>query len=186
MDAPKDGVKQDFTITSFASKRDIAVKAFELEKMITWLNDHMIPKLTEKYPDYVAPITSSLTEIAITAIVAKDEICASSGVISKIGIIGGALEDIASEIEKLSQVEKIPGDIKKELALIIITEVYNVVDKGFDGAENNINLASFLPSIIAKFIPASVSDVIERWVLGIAANIAIESLVNAWKRYGGK
>jgi hypothetical protein len=157
---------------------EVVARGFDIAKVMQWLADKVLPTLSEKFPERVEAIKGSFADIATTIVVACEELDAADGVVSKFGVIGSAIEDISAGIEKISKIEPIPGEVKKEIVTTIVIESYEVVDKGWDGSHNRIQLT--------KYIPAAVSDAIERMLLKLGVGLAINAAVSAWHRYGEK
>lgn len=170
---------ENVVVPGFSSKdTEISIRSFEIAKISEWLKEKVLPVLKEKFPDQVEAVTGSLQEISLSMAIACEELEAAEGVIAKMGIIGSAIEDVSAEIEKISQLDPIPGAAKKEIVTLIIMESYELIDKGWDGTKNRVQFT--------KWIPVSISDVAERWILKIGVGIAIDAAVKAWHRYGGQ
>lgn len=85
-------------------------------------------------------------------------------------ILSAALDDIMVVAEGLSGAT---GEEKMQFVTVMFTGLYNFIDKGADGTKNRIDL---------PYIPQIAEDFIEKRVLPVLIQFAVEAVVSTWNR----
>jgi hypothetical protein len=167
---------QDIVVRPLLLKQPtVVIRKIEWEAMASWVRNTLLPAVKDKLPEKSEDGFGLVSELVVALSTAVNEVKSADTWSTKLGILGGLVEEIASVVENIKNADgsHLGGANKKELVIAIVTEAYNVIDRGFDGKSNNIKL---------PWVPGPLSDAIEHWVLVFALNMAIDAIIMSWHR----
>jgi hypothetical protein len=142
-----------------------ARKALELKEISDWLDGTLLPALIKEHPELGEYATYLRHHLAAVYQRVLEEFRAAPA-LDKIAILAAGVVEIINLLEPSADfVAKLPGALKKSAATTLIIALYERADAGADGAQDNFKL---------PWVPAGLSNRIERWILKFACDWGIE------------
>ena len=143
-------------------------RKLELAPIVDWITANVLPQLTAAFPESEAHLNSLRDELAVVLEHVEKLFAPGLTWDEKIAALGAGSAEIISLLDDVGRVGALPGKVKKEIATIGIMALYDFVDGGGDGSQDRVKI---------PWVPAGISNRIERWLLRFTCEFGIETAV---------
>jgi hypothetical protein len=155
-------------------------KRLQFEKILGWLDTHLLPEVTDRYPEIAEQADSLRGDLGTIFQHAERLLESADGAkkwAEKVVILAGGAASVIELMEELSSINKLAGPVKKGVATTSVMRLYELLDTGLDGGLDRLKL---------PWLPSGTSNTIERWVLQFACDWGVEIGVAVWNKFAKK